>query len=88
MKASCSWCGADLGQRPGPVDQVTHGICRQCAAKELAKIGLRVERDAAGVARPVKVSKVVTHFFCAPVVGVHPNFEGENTAGTKLEGVA
>lgn len=55
MKAFCAWCGKDLGERPGAADHVTHSICRTCAAAELAKIGLRVERDENGVARAVKL---------------------------------
>lgn len=50
--AYCAWCKAFLGFRPGPANDVTHSICRDCSARELAKIGLVVARDANGVARP------------------------------------
>lgn len=32
-RAKCAWCGADMGERPGPDGMVTHGICPDCAAK-------------------------------------------------------
>lgn len=32
MKAVCAWCGADLGEREGPADQTTHGVCPPCAS--------------------------------------------------------
>lgn len=30
MKRICSWCGVDLGEKPGPESKVTHGICDAC----------------------------------------------------------
>jgi DNA-directed RNA polymerase subunit RPC12/RpoP len=36
----CSWCGAII-ERPVaalPVQAVTHGICRECLSRELAKL--------------------------------------------------
>lgn len=37
MEARCGWCGAFLGYRPGPDGEITHGICRTCAEKEMAE---------------------------------------------------
>lgn len=82
MKAVCAWCGADLGERPGRAETVTHGICRPCAAKELAKIGLILVRDDQGVAR-LQPAKARNDFFCASEVGVHPISARETTIGTK-----
>lgn len=36
MKAECAWCGKELGLRPGPDGQTTHGICDDCRKKLLA----------------------------------------------------
>jgi len=37
MRRICAWCGKDMGETPG--DGLTHGICPECLAKELAKLG-------------------------------------------------
>ena len=31
MKRVCSWCKKDMGEKPGPDGQVTHGVCDECA---------------------------------------------------------
>lgn len=56
MTAVCAWCGAHLGQRPGPADAITHSVCRSCSQHELAKVGIRIERDQCGIARPQSIS--------------------------------
>lgn len=33
MLAVCAWCKEELGWRPGPEGQVTHGICKPCQAR-------------------------------------------------------
>lgn len=39
LKVVCAWCGADLGTKDGKgTEGVTHGICKKCAKKELAKV--------------------------------------------------
>ena len=46
LKILCSWCGRDMGDKPGPSDQVTHGICTECLRRELSKLkpqGVRME---------------------------------------------
>ena len=53
MKAVCAWCNLDLGERPGPAEAITHTICPACAKAQLAKAGIRVQRDESGVGRPV-----------------------------------
>ena len=30
MKSVCSWCGADLGEKDGPANLISHGICPAC----------------------------------------------------------
>lgn len=56
MTAICAWCGSQLGQRHGPAGSITHGVCQRCAARVLASIGIRIERDRHGVARPAAIS--------------------------------
>ena len=38
MKAVCAWCNIDLGERHGPDEKITHGICEPCKAKMIAEI--------------------------------------------------
>ena len=39
IKIICGWCGKDLGEKEGDSEMpVSHGICDQCAEKELKKI--------------------------------------------------
>jgi len=39
MKVVCAWCGADLGTKDGHGSTgTTHGICKDCAKKETAKL--------------------------------------------------
>jgi Tfp pilus assembly protein PilZ len=33
MTITCAWCSADLGERRGPADTISHGICRVCFDK-------------------------------------------------------
>ncbi len=35
MKIVCAWCGKDLGVKEPVSDDVTHGICEDCAEKLL-----------------------------------------------------
>ncbi len=35
MKIECAWCGKDQGEKEGPEEHVTHGICEVCADKLL-----------------------------------------------------
>lgn len=30
MKVRCAWCGRDMGEKMGPDNLVTHGICKPC----------------------------------------------------------
>ena len=39
MKVVCAWCGVDMGTKDGQGQTgTTHGMCRKCAKKELAKL--------------------------------------------------
>ena len=39
MKIKCAWCGKDMGEKDGKgVRGVSHGICRDCYNKFIAKI--------------------------------------------------
>ncbi len=39
MKIVCAWCNKNMGEKNGRgVDGVTHGICKQCFAKFMAKV--------------------------------------------------
>lgn len=38
MDVVCSWCGRDMGQKMGPAGQVSHGMCRDCYEREVAKL--------------------------------------------------
>jgi len=33
MTVTCAWCNAELGERRGPADTISHGICRICFDK-------------------------------------------------------
>lgn len=44
MKAVCAWCQRDLGERPGPADAITHGICSPCSDNFLSD-GLVAQRS-------------------------------------------
>ncbi|MBA7524396.1 hypothetical protein ES705_16534 [subsurface metagenome] len=38
MKKVCAWCGKDMGEVEGKGQTgTTHGICKECKKKELAK---------------------------------------------------
>mgnify|MGYP001559331399 CR=1 FL=1 len=37
VKATCSWCKKDMGERESAVDIPTHGICEECRAKYFPK---------------------------------------------------
>lgn len=34
----CGWCGKDMGTTPGPHSGVSHGICPDCLAKQMADV--------------------------------------------------
>ncbi len=39
MKIVCAWCGKDMGEKDGRgVEGVTHGQCKQCFTKFMAKL--------------------------------------------------
>ena len=39
MKIVCAWCGKDMGEKDGRgVEGVTHGQCKQCFTKFMAKV--------------------------------------------------
>jgi nitrous oxide reductase accessory protein NosL len=38
MKSVCAWCQIDLGERPGPEEKITHGICEPCKSRIMADI--------------------------------------------------
>lgn len=38
MKTICAWCKIDLGDKPGPDHQVSHGICKDCYKKQLEQL--------------------------------------------------
>ena len=39
MKIVCAWCGKDMGEKDGKgAEGVSHGICRECFAKLMAKV--------------------------------------------------
>jgi uncharacterized C2H2 Zn-finger protein len=33
MKRRCAWCGKDMGTKPGPDGETTHGMCPECLAR-------------------------------------------------------
>ena len=33
MKVECAWCGKDMGEKLGPKDTTSHGICKECFDK-------------------------------------------------------
>lgn len=33
MRVTCAWCSRDMGEKMGPDDLTTHGICDSCAAQ-------------------------------------------------------
>jgi len=43
MRVECSWCGRDMGEKFGPENGVSHGICGQCQEKVAAEIHARTE---------------------------------------------
>jgi DNA-directed RNA polymerase subunit RPC12/RpoP len=45
MKAICSWCGKDMGKRPGPGEAITHSICADCGRKMLLEAMAKRERE-------------------------------------------
>ena len=55
MKRVCSYCGADMGTKPGKEGDVTHGICPACYQKEMDKMDiLESEKRKAGAAEGAK----------------------------------
>lgn len=50
MERRCSWCGSLLGYKDGSI-AVTHGICKECADKELRKIEPANERKEESIAK-------------------------------------
>ena len=36
MKVICAWCNRELGEKEGPEEKVSHGMCRKCADRFLA----------------------------------------------------
>lgn len=39
MKIVCAWCNENMGEKNGRgVEGVTHGMCKQCFAKFMAKV--------------------------------------------------
>lgn len=47
MRAVCAWCRVDQGERPGPVDMISHVICPSCAGREVEKLEQQYENEAA-----------------------------------------
>jgi hypothetical protein len=33
MKVICGWCDRDMGEKLGPDNLISHGICKQCSDK-------------------------------------------------------
>ena len=33
MKRVCAWCKAEMGEKPGREDEITHGMCQDCYTK-------------------------------------------------------
>jgi len=33
MKVVCAWCGRKIGEKEGPEDKISHGICPSCKKK-------------------------------------------------------
>ena len=53
MKRICSWCGKDMGSKPGGAG-TTDGICESCKAKLLAKPKASIiSLDGGGVSPPL-----------------------------------
>lgn len=43
MKVRCAWCGDDMGEKFGPAELVTHGICGPCQERVAREIQQRTE---------------------------------------------
>jgi hypothetical protein len=41
VKVFCSWCKRSMGEKMGPADLVTHGICIPCLQAELDKLSVK-----------------------------------------------
>ena len=41
MAVVCAWCGRSMGEKMGPDDLITHGICRYCQNEVSAEIETR-----------------------------------------------
>jgi ribosomal protein S27AE len=41
MKIFCSWCGAAMGEKPGPAGTTTHSLCPRCSATLHADLDAR-----------------------------------------------
>lgn len=54
----CAWCTKTVRRIEDGRDEdvVSHGVCVPCASKVLAEVGLSVQRDENGFARPVSGS--------------------------------
>lgn len=53
----CAWCQTFLRVSPATAEAArdgmeSHGICRPCSTRQLAQMGISLERDQDGVARP------------------------------------
>lgn len=41
MRAICVWCNKELGERPGPKDEITHGMCQSCSDNMKSQVRAR-----------------------------------------------
>lgn len=51
----CAWCQREQGVPPANGE--THGICPRHTREVLAQVGMGLQRDAAGVARPALAAR-------------------------------
>ncbi len=58
MKRVCAWCQEEMGEKPSQQlseDSITHGICRRCANRIFAELGLEMDSFLDRLAAPVVV---------------------------------
>jgi len=40
MYIRCAWCGRWIDVKPGPMNQITHGMCEECQRHEMPETRL------------------------------------------------
>ena len=59
MTVICAWCGGGMGEKPGPANEVSHGICQPCAAMVMAEMdGADAANIGPGAVKPANGERV------------------------------